>query len=414
MEDHLQTIIGIILSVFLFFVFPVYMAYEKKDDVSYALALKYSQEFVESVQKTGYLSKEMYESYKTKLRVTGNSYDIKLTHRYQKTEPIVDYFEKDVTKDIVNKIYSTSREYYDSLSESDKTKLNTKLTYKTFEEVYDTKYILNTIQNKTGKEDSNIYVMNPGDEFVVSITNTNITPATLIFNMITIKAADSIERIYVNSSGKILNSYKYDKAFYSFENTGINSNVCEYLKLTKDDIIGGENTSYIDNIKNCICKDNLNKDIECSYSKNFTIEFDALPSKVTPLKNVDTDILKEGSYSILINGPEQKDSKVPMYVSVGTNGIDIMYRHTEGYNTNKYTTLLSYAIDIYEYTNIKIEINNNIPSLYINGELVSVGRGTQSDLNINSNYIYIGKDTDDIGTYYGRVKNIRIYTKNNK
>ena len=49
MEDNIQTIIVVIISAFLLFIFPVYMAYEKKDDISYALAMRYTQDLVDEV-----------------------------------------------------------------------------------------------------------------------------------------------------------------------------------------------------------------------------------------------------------------------------------------------------------------------------------------------------------------------------
>ena len=73
MEDNIQTIIVVIISIFLLFIFPVYMAYEKKDDISYALAMRYTQDLVDEVRNKGYITKYMYEDYRAKLKVTGNT-----------------------------------------------------------------------------------------------------------------------------------------------------------------------------------------------------------------------------------------------------------------------------------------------------------------------------------------------------
>ena len=61
MEDNIQTIIIVIISAFILFVFPVYMAYEKKDDISYSLAMRYTQDLVDEVRSKGYITKNMYD-----------------------------------------------------------------------------------------------------------------------------------------------------------------------------------------------------------------------------------------------------------------------------------------------------------------------------------------------------------------
>lgn len=458
MEDHLQTIIGAIIAIFLLFIFPVYMAYEKKDDVSYALALKYTEEFVKTVQKTGYLTKDMYSDYEKKLRVTNNSYDIRLVHMRNKYEPIVNYYEE-TDDDKLEKVYFTSREYYDNLTDKLKQKMSAKLTYEIYKERYDTNYILNIINKGEKIVDRNTYTMNPGDEFTVIITNTNVTPATLIFNMLTINAPDSIERIYVNYSGKILDSKKYNKAYYSYETTGLISNACELLTIAEDNIIDiGEEVTVT-----CSCKDDNEENTDkCNYFKNFTVEFDVVPSKVTSIENVGTikyaseidDLeietqdgnINKTLYSLLLNGrPSETAKGIPIYISVGTNGINVMIK-TLILNKESYITILSYAVDIYEYTNIRLQVKENTPVLYIDGEEVVVGNSLndiktnnitiqslikllnnmygENRTNINQNFIdniidsnkdlyisnYIAKDDDNLGKYYGKVKNLRIYT----
>ena len=45
MDGILQRVVSIIIAVAIFFILPVYIAYEKKDDISYALALKITTDF---------------------------------------------------------------------------------------------------------------------------------------------------------------------------------------------------------------------------------------------------------------------------------------------------------------------------------------------------------------------------------
>ena len=76
MDGVLQKIAAIIISVVIFFILPVYVAYEKKDDIAYALALKITTDFVENVNSKGYITSQMYYDYVGKLAVTQNTYDI--------------------------------------------------------------------------------------------------------------------------------------------------------------------------------------------------------------------------------------------------------------------------------------------------------------------------------------------------
>ena len=80
MEDNLQRIFSILISVFIFFILPLYITYEKVDDISYSLVLKITSNFVDNVTSKGYISKNMYEEFVNALETTHNTYDIKLEH----------------------------------------------------------------------------------------------------------------------------------------------------------------------------------------------------------------------------------------------------------------------------------------------------------------------------------------------
>lgn len=164
MEDNIQIVVVAIIAIVIMFIFPVYVAYEKLDDITYALTLKYTMNFVDEVKEKGYISQEMYKDYLVALRSTGNSYDIQMEHGYER----FDYVQE-----------NSSNNY-------------TKTT-----EIFSQNNIVEKLST-TG-----YYVMNKGDNFNVVIRNNNVTPATVIFNIITLNAAVKIERIYVNYGGAI-------------------------------------------------------------------------------------------------------------------------------------------------------------------------------------------------------------------
>ena len=80
MEDTLQRFFAILVAVVIFFLLPLYIAFEKKDDISYSLALKITSNFVNDVKNKGYITRDMYNDFISDLAVTGNSYDIKMEH----------------------------------------------------------------------------------------------------------------------------------------------------------------------------------------------------------------------------------------------------------------------------------------------------------------------------------------------
>ena len=65
METSLQKIIAAIVGTMIMFIIPVYIAFEKADDVSYSLAVKLTQNFVDNVRNNGYISPEMYSDFIT-------------------------------------------------------------------------------------------------------------------------------------------------------------------------------------------------------------------------------------------------------------------------------------------------------------------------------------------------------------
>ena len=169
MEESLSKFVTAILAIIIMFIFPVYIAYEKKDDISYALAVRYTQDFVDKVRSKGYLTRELYQDYASRLLTTGNTYKIELEHRYVR---------------------------FDSNSEA----VGSEVSAVRNEEIYSTEHILNFMDNN----EEHKYVMNVGDNFNVKIKNTNVTMATIIYNIVTVNMNKNNVRIHVDYGGKIL------------------------------------------------------------------------------------------------------------------------------------------------------------------------------------------------------------------
>lgn len=94
METSLQKIIAAIVGVMIMFIIPVYIAFEKADDVSYSLAVKLTQNFVDNVRNKGYISPEMYSDFISGLYATNNTYDVNVEHVKKRYDPAIYIYEK--------------------------------------------------------------------------------------------------------------------------------------------------------------------------------------------------------------------------------------------------------------------------------------------------------------------------------
>ena len=399
MEDNLQTIVIVIISVFLLFIFPVYMAYEKKDDISYALAMRYTQDLVDEVRSKGYITKYMYEDYRAKLKITGNSYDINMTHEYNRYDPITNYYtvdkngkytlvksttqeekeniikqailsgilDENITNDDKNKYVSS--QYAEQLG-VDEENIRIEDTYQISKQIYTTKHIesvLNTekklmlnanketIKCKDSEEICQYaYIMNVDDNFNVTIKNTNTTLATVIYNMVTANTLDKSTRIYVNYGGTILSNKWYGDIDYAkMDHEGIGLDKLNIIEEFPDEYFY-EKTKAEYNVINNFTKE---------YDGEYTIEFDVKPTDVTVLRqkgdniNSSYPIQNYSGYNFAIGNNKQSNNNSKLSVSVGLNGISLVTSDSlklSSSTTTSFTNFPTYKIP-YETTCPDIE-----------------------------------------------------------
>lgn len=277
MEDNIQRVFSILISVIIFFLLPLYMAFEKKDDISYALALKITANFVDNVASKGYLSKQMYEDYISDLSVTANTYDVVFEHVAKKYYPVINtysnanydtmeytdlndaYFDFKLYELIYNENQSRIQNWKDQKSNGSNVAIDfsggnpsakidnhehLKLGYKLQEEKYYTdqilkvlegneystkvSYISPNISNDVYKDldysdisatvrltaEKSVYTMNEGDQFTVIIRNRNTTIASVLFNTLTFGANTGNDtKVYINYGGTIQNMEWKDEDF---------------------------------------------------------------------------------------------------------------------------------------------------------------------------------------------------------
>jgi len=224
MEDIIQRVFAVIFVVLVFFAMPLYMTFEKKDDISYALATKITSNFVDEVTAKGYLSESMYNDFISKLAVTGNTYDIKLEHIARKYSPVVNIYKKDNNQSSLQQTLeyqgnevseiNNKKDYKVGENVYSKENWDVEVTYSMYEEFYTEKQILryltesssNTKMKYQDSDNKIVYTMSVGDEFGVIVKNTNTTIATMFFNTFTFGAmSEENPRVYINYGGTIKN-----------------------------------------------------------------------------------------------------------------------------------------------------------------------------------------------------------------
>ncbi len=247
MEDNLQRIFSIIISIIIFFLLPMYMAYEKTDDISYALALKITSGFMDNVRSKGYISLAMYSDFVSRLNTaTNNKYEIKMEHVAKKYNPAFYIYSDDNSKIIATLDYQSYKDKFTSSGADPKKGSilyngtnynNVVLSYKLDEERYNENTIIDVlhrepgstdnpltiysdfdnyaritfeqvpyITNMYGTEDNSLYTMSTGDEFNIIVKNENVTIASTLFNTLTLGTTSSeIVKIYINYGVTIAN-----------------------------------------------------------------------------------------------------------------------------------------------------------------------------------------------------------------
>lgn len=367
--------------MFILFIFPVYMAYEKKDDISYSLAMRYTQQLVDEVRSKGYLTKSMYEEFERKLKITGNSYDIKLTHEYNRYDPITNYYtledkkyvlvqtstqesrkkyEQELIDDAIKKGGLTenssdeSIESYLKLMYEQEDIYKVENTYRLSQEINTEEYIKSVLYSEKklqrnsqsamvvcsdAKEEDSCeyaYTMNVDDTFNVIIKNTNTTLATVIYNMITAHLLDENTRIYVNYGGDILaNKWQgnIDYAKMKHDNLSL-SKFEEIIVFLNEKRFNGESSNSVT--------------ISKSFTDEYTLDFDVRPNDVTELRKKGAlDITDFSGYNFAMGVDRYAASQNLSYlsVSVGINGISLI-------STSSNYPVSENKIDLPEYATI--------------------------------------------------------------
>jgi len=152
MGDSLITIVAIILAAVLMFIFPLMSVSERTDDISQLSVQTATNDFVNEVAQTGILEGNEYDAFLQTLTATGNSFDVEMELKVLDENP-----GKKVTQAAADKIGENV--YY------------SKYTSQLISEMYD---------ETSG--DGQKMVLKEGDQFAVTVKNTNTTIAQTLRN----------------------------------------------------------------------------------------------------------------------------------------------------------------------------------------------------------------------------------------
>lgn len=182
MGENINAIMETLIAAVIMIIFPLYSAYTSKDDISYALAMSYTKDFVDTIAENGYITQDMYYGFLNNLKNgTDNSYEVLFTH-------------KSLRYDILNDDDDEDEEDQDKI-------LPPTVNITSAWETYDDNYVKNILFNSEDK----MYLLSENDQINVAIRNTNTTLATTIFNIITANISNSTTRIYVDMTSNVRN-----------------------------------------------------------------------------------------------------------------------------------------------------------------------------------------------------------------
>lgn len=164
--ETLTTIIAIFLAAILIGIFPMMAIADRNDDISQLAVQTSVSEFVDTIRKTGKITRDDYDALVMKLYSTGNTYDIAMEAQILDENP-----SKKTTQ-------------------ADETKIGENLYYSVY-----TSKIENEIDQK-GK-----YVLKEGDKVTVTATNTNNTIAQSLKNFFYSLAGNNTYSISASQTG---------------------------------------------------------------------------------------------------------------------------------------------------------------------------------------------------------------------
>lgn len=178
MSDTLITIIAIFLAAILMFIFPLMSVSERNDDIAQSVVQTATSEFVDKIAISGVIRPSDLEAYQDKIATTGNTYDLEI--EIQKLDENPGKKSSITSPDLVGENVRYS--------------------------IY-TSDILSAIYGENGDERNN-YVLNKGDNVIITAKNTNTTMAQILRSAFYKVTGKGTYQVAASASSMVVNSGK--------------------------------------------------------------------------------------------------------------------------------------------------------------------------------------------------------------
>ena len=168
--ETITTIIAIFLAAILIGIFPMMAIADRNDDISQLAVQSSVSDFIDTVKKTGRITKDNYDTLKMNLYATGNTYDIGME---------VQVLDENPSK---------------KTTQSEKTVIGENIYYSVY-----TSQIEKELEDPMKEK----YVLKEGDKITVTVTNTNNTIAQSLKNFFYGLAGNNTYSISTTQTGMV-------------------------------------------------------------------------------------------------------------------------------------------------------------------------------------------------------------------
>lgn len=168
MDDTTISIVGILIAAIIMFVVPLILVADKADDIAQLTAQTVTVDFVDNVIKTGKITNDDYNDFRSMLNTTGNTYDIDMELK------ILD----------INSVQKSGQNIYYSI-------------------------FSNQIEDKLGKayninlDKLGVIILKEGDVFSVTVKNKSLTLSQTLKNVYYKLRGENLYIIAATASGTI-------------------------------------------------------------------------------------------------------------------------------------------------------------------------------------------------------------------
>lgn len=178
MEDTTISIIGIFVAAIIMFIVPLILISDKADDIAQLTAQTAAANFVDNVIKSGKITNDDYEDFRSMLNTTGNTYDIDLELKILDTNSSKMYTIQNVASGEIGK-----NTYYSIFT----SQIEEKLAKVYNENAYD----------------SGAIILKEGDSFSVTVKNKSLTLSQSLKNIYYKIRGENLHIILSTASGTV-------------------------------------------------------------------------------------------------------------------------------------------------------------------------------------------------------------------